>query len=148
MIGKLKEKFDAVNDKVVFNLPIEFKHTEEVKIKPGNGEKEVSIWRGRAQQTNLGTFACWCRAYDFIENNPKVNGQVVQFNADNVIGLVNGGGLRQDTQSGDIKRADLLGISPFGNRIACCSSERKRFIRSYEAWCFKSVLRCICTILT
>ncbi len=57
MIGKLKEKFDAVNDKVVFNLPIEFKHTEEVKIKPGNGEKEVSIWRGRAQQTNLGTFA-------------------------------------------------------------------------------------------
>nr|WP_307928204.1 hypothetical protein [Mycoplasmopsis bovis] len=41
MIGKLKEKFDAVNDKVVFNLPIEFKHTEEVKIKPGNGEREV-----------------------------------------------------------------------------------------------------------
>nr|WP_307911679.1 hypothetical protein [Mycoplasmopsis bovis] len=56
MIGKLKEKFDAVNDKVVFNLPIEFKHTEEVKIKPGNGEREVPIWRGRAQQTNLGTF--------------------------------------------------------------------------------------------
>lgn len=26
--------------------------------------------------------------------------------------------MRQDTQSGDIKRADLLGISPFGNRIA------------------------------
>ncbi len=118
MIGKLKEKFDAVNDKVVFNLPIEFKHTEEVKIKPGNSEREVPIWRGRAQQTNLGTFAADAAAYDFIENNPKVNGKVVQFNADNVIGLVNGGGLRQDTQSGDIKRADLLGISPFGNRIA------------------------------
>ncbi len=65
MIGKLKEKFDAVNDKVVFNLPIEFKHTEEVKIKPGNGEREVPIWRGRAQQTNLGTFACWRRCLWF-----------------------------------------------------------------------------------
>ncbi len=66
-------------------------------------------------------------AYDFIENNPKVNGQVVQFNADNVIGLVNGGGLRQDTQSGDIKRADLLGISPFGNRIALLFKWKEAF---------------------
>ncbi|MCE6057321.1 5'-nucleotidase C-terminal domain-containing protein [Mycoplasmopsis agalactiae] len=118
MIGKLKEKFDAVNDKVVFKSSVEFKHTEEVKIKPGGGEREIPIWRGRAQQTNLGTFAADAAVYDFIENKPKVNGQEVQFSDDNVIGLVNGGGLRQDTQSGDIKRADLLGISPFGNRIA------------------------------
>lgn len=37
MIGKLKEKFDVVNDKVVFNLSVEFKYIEEVKIKLGDG---------------------------------------------------------------------------------------------------------------
>lgn len=47
MIGKLKEKFDVVNDKVVFKLSVEFKYIEEVKIKLGGGEREILIWRGR-----------------------------------------------------------------------------------------------------
>ncbi|ENY68833.1 5'Nucleotidase, predicted lipoprotein [Metamycoplasma auris 15026] len=118
MIDALKTKFDAVNNEVVFSLPFDFKHTEEVKIKPGNGSKEVPIWKGRSQQTNLGSFTTDATAWDFIENSPKVNNEAVVFNADNVIGLEVGGALRQDTQKGAIKRADLLGIAPFGNRIA------------------------------
>ncbi|PZW01604.1 5'-nucleotidase C-terminal domain-containing protein [Metamycoplasma auris] len=131
LIGDLKSKFDAVNNKVVFSLPFDFKHTEQINIKPNNG-KEIPIWKGRAQQTNLGSFAADAAAWEFIENNPKVDNKEVKFDKDNVIGLVNGGGLRQDTQKGDIKRADLLGISPFGNRVAAVKVKGKVLLEAMK----------------
>ncbi|WP_027334227.1 bifunctional metallophosphatase/5'-nucleotidase [Mycoplasma elephantis] len=99
LIIDLKEEFKKEYEKVVFNLPINLTHE-------------------RAKQTNLGMFASDAIAWDFVKNNPKINNQVINFDLDNVIGLFNSGGLRQNIPAGDVKKGDVLGVCPFGNRIA------------------------------
>ncbi|WP_029513800.1 bifunctional metallophosphatase/5'-nucleotidase [Mycoplasmopsis primatum] len=118
-IDDLKVEFDKIYSVTVLkNSPIEFRHTDEFKVKNSNG-KETVAWLGRTNQTNLGMFSSDAIAWDFIENNPKVEGKTVEYTLDNVIGLFNGGGLRANLEKGKkITKGDILGIAPFGNRIA------------------------------
>ncbi|SYV90791.1 bifunctional UDP-sugar hydrolase/5'-nucleotidase periplasmic precursor, partial [Metamycoplasma alkalescens] len=42
---------------------------------------------------------------------------------------MNGGGLRKDVPAGDVKREDILGISPFGNRAGAVRIKGSTFLK-------------------
>ncbi|MBY7705039.1 5'-nucleotidase C-terminal domain-containing protein [Vibrio harveyi] len=56
----------------------------------------------------------------------------VNYSEDNVIGLINGGGLRQDIAVGNVKKLDLLGVSPFGNRITAVKVKGSTLIKAVK----------------
>lgn len=127
LIDNLELKFNKENDVVVFNSPIAFKHADNAVTQTSSGD--VTAWRGRVSQTNLGAFASDGIAWEFIKNN-KVDS--VNYSEDNVIGLINGGGLRQDIAVGNVKKLDLLGFSPFGNRITAVKVKGSTLIKAVK----------------
>ncbi|QCZ36976.1 bifunctional metallophosphatase/5'-nucleotidase [Mycoplasma nasistruthionis] len=118
LIDDLKAKFDSINKVVVFNSPINFVHATSVNT-AATGQPENLVWKGRAQQTNLGLFGADAIAWTTVKAQESIQaGEKVQLTEDNLIGLYNGGGLRTDLPSGDLTREQLLGVSPFGNRLS------------------------------
>ncbi|MBN3534714.1 5'-nucleotidase C-terminal domain-containing protein [Mycoplasma procyoni] len=118
LIKKLEEGFNKENQVVAFSSPGVFKHTESQTI--GN----TPYWIGRIQPTSLGVMAADSLAWGFVKESPWTTHQSTETSKweagtiDNVIGLMNGGGLRTDLKEGEVTKGDILGISPFGNRIS------------------------------
>ncbi|WP_025755169.1 bifunctional metallophosphatase/5'-nucleotidase [Mycoplasmopsis cricetuli] len=113
LIGELEKIFNKENKVVVFKSPGEFIHVENQVI------DKTPYWVGRIKPTALGSFVSNALAWDFVKNTPWVSQKNWEPGTlDNTIGLTNGGGIRTDLKQGDITRADILGLSPFGNRIS------------------------------
>ncbi|PYF42636.1 2',3'-cyclic-nucleotide 2'-phosphodiesterase (5'-nucleotidase family) [Metamycoplasma alkalescens] len=132
LIDDLRKEFDTINKAIVFKSEIDFVHVENFEITHKDGKKSHH-WKGRTQQTNLGTFGSDALAWEFIKANPQFEGRNNdEFNLDNVIGLMNGGGLRKDVPAGDVKREDILGISPFGNRAGAVRIKGSTFLKLWN----------------
>lgn len=112
-IKKLHKVYDVENDVKVFNSPGVFEHVQSIEI------NKTPYWIGRVKPTSLGVMTADAIAWEYA----KISKEQVQSTKneiatlDNSLGLINGGSLRTDLKSGEIKRGDVLGVSPFGNRI-------------------------------
>ncbi|UUM19039.1 bifunctional UDP-sugar hydrolase/5'-nucleotidase [Mycoplasma sp. 1018B] len=112
LISKLEQEYNKVNNVIVFNNSVNFIHATRIKV--GNSNYAT----GRVKQSNLGTFAADANVWKFIvEGGVKNQSGKAEATLDNTIGLINGGGLRTDLATGEVKRGDIVGISPFGNRL-------------------------------
>lgn len=118
LIGPLEEKFEQVKAEKLFISDVEFKHTDEVTV------AGLPYWRGRVEPTNLGIFASDALAWDFV-NNKKPSKITEALTLDNVVGLMNGGGLRTNLNKGQITKGDMLALAPFGNRISAVGIKGK-----------------------
>ncbi|WGI36852.1 5'-nucleotidase C-terminal domain-containing protein [Mesomycoplasma lagogenitalium] len=112
-IEELEKKFNEINKVIQFTSPGHFKHVESQII------GQTPYWIGRIKPTSLGVLASNALAWEFVKQKSweaKSNWEAATL--DNLVGLTNGGGLRTDLKEGQISRGDILGISPFGNRIS------------------------------
>lgn len=73
-------------------------------------------WAARERETNLGDFVA--DAYRTI--------------ADADIGLVNGGGLRNDIKKGVVKFGDIIAVNPFSNKICVCEATGQNILDCLE----------------
>ncbi|ACF07215.1 Trifunctional nucleotide phosphoesterase protein YfkN precursor [Metamycoplasma arthritidis] len=118
LVEPLERKFEKIKNEELFTSAFSFKHVDTVNI---NG---TPYWRGRVQPTNLGIFASDALAWRFTNSiKPERAGSL---SMDNVIGLMNGGGLRSDLEAKTITRGDMLSLAPFGNRIAAVGIKGKQ----------------------
>ncbi|EFF41132.1 bifunctional metallophosphatase/5'-nucleotidase [Mycoplasmopsis alligatoris] len=113
LIKDLETKFGVENNKVAFKNTVVFDH---VTLQNVDG---TEFWKGRVGQTNLGLFAANAIADEVV----KAKKDDSKYNADTVIGLMNGGGLRANIAIGDVTRGQALGVLPFGNRISAVKVE-------------------------
>ncbi|ADE19785.1 bifunctional metallophosphatase/5'-nucleotidase [Mycoplasma crocodyli] len=112
LIAALTKKFGEVNNVLAFKNTVHFKHIENIKV------DGIEFWRGRVEQTNLGVLAANAIADELAKAKKDTKDFDKYYSEDKMIGLMNGGGLRADLPVGDVKRGDVLGVLPFGNRIA------------------------------
>lgn len=111
-ISELEKKYNDENKVVVFNSPGVFKHVETIDI------DKQPYWIGRVKATSLGVMTANSMAWDFAKTKiweSKSGWEPATL--DNSLALVNSGGLRTDLIPGEITKGDVLGVSPFGNRI-------------------------------
>lgn len=110
LVEPLEKQFDKIKNEKLFDTTFPFNHVDPVEV---NG---TPYWRGRVKPTNLGVFASDALAWQFANNIKPAKAKDPSM--DNVIGLMNGGGLRSNIETGTITRGDMLSVAPFGNRIA------------------------------
>lgn len=112
LISQLRKEYDKENKVVVFNSPGVFKHVQTIDI------DKTPYWIGRVQATTLGAMVSDSLAWEFAKTKVwEGKSDWEPATLDNSLALVNGGGLRTDLKEGDITKGDILGLSPFGNRI-------------------------------
>ncbi|WP_033161062.1 bifunctional metallophosphatase/5'-nucleotidase [[Mycoplasma] collis] len=133
LIKKLKDKFDKENDVVVIqNLEKDFAHIGKTKI-PGS---EIEFNTGRVMATELGVLASDALGYAFNKvyesNKMSENFKDMAPSLDNTIVLSNAGGLRANLSKGKVTKADLLAISPYGNRIKAAKVKGSVIIKAFE----------------
>ncbi|AJC50090.1 bifunctional metallophosphatase/5'-nucleotidase [Mycoplasma flocculare] len=114
-ISELKKIYGKENEVKVFDSPGVFEHIQTIDI------EKTPYWIGRLKPTSLGMMTADAIAWDFAkvakEQVLDVQKDKEIITLDNSLGLVNGGGLRTDLNKGPITKGDILGLSPFGNRI-------------------------------
>ncbi|WLP85354.1 bifunctional metallophosphatase/5'-nucleotidase [Mycoplasma seminis] len=110
LLQALKAIYKEANDKVVFNLPVDLLHIDEVNV------DRVPYWRGRVEPTGMGQLFANAGVWNFMQSKPWEAMKTEPATLDNTFGLMNGGGLRANLAKGDIKYGDMRAISPFGNR--------------------------------
>lgn len=113
LIKDLEKLFDEKNNVVVATNSVRLTHVDNIKVVETDTKE---FQRGRVQQTNLGVWAADGAAWKLVEWKPHTS-EGIQYSADNVVGLYNGGSLRQDLGTGEIKRKDMLNTEPYGNRL-------------------------------
>ncbi len=101
--------------------------TSEVEL---NGEKEPG---NRTEETNNGDLITDAMVWYLTEKNP---GSITEVDADHIVAITNGGGIRAAVKKGDVTKNDIFTVLPFGNTVAVVYVTGAELLEALEASTF------------
>ena len=98
--------------------------TSEVDL---NGAKEPG---NRTEETNNGDLITDAMVWYLTEKNP---GSITEVDADHIVAITNGGGIRAAVKQGDVTKNDIFTVLPFGNTVAVVYVTGAELLEALEA---------------
>ena len=98
--------------------------TSEVEL---NGAKEPG---NRTEETNNGDLITDAMVWYLTEKNP---GSITEVDADHIVAITNGGGIRAAVKKGDVTKNDIFTVLPFGNTVAVVYVTGAELLEALEA---------------
>ncbi len=98
--------------------------TSEVEL---NGAKEPG---NRTEETNNGDLITDAMVWCLTEKYP---GSITEVDAENVVAVTNGGGIRAAVKVGDVTKNDIFTVLPFGNTVAVVYVTGAELLEALEA---------------
>lgn len=98
--------------------------TAEVEL---NGAKEPG---NRTEETNNGDLITDAMVWCLTEKYP---GSITEVDAENVVAVTNGGGIRAAIKAGDVTKNDIFTVLPFGNTVAVVYVTGAELLEALEA---------------
>lgn len=120
----------AYADNLISTIDAEYaKKIAETKVHL-NGEKEFKnhIYGNRDGETNLGDLITDSMLWYVTKNGTNLG-----VPAKNVVAITNGGGIRATIPVGDISKANIKTVLPFGNTIAAITIKGSQMLEALEA---------------
>lgn len=84
----------------------------------------------RDSETNNGDLITDAMMWYLTEKNP---GSIKSVDADKIVAITNGGGIRATIKAGDVTKNDILSVLPFGNTLAVVYVTGEELLESLEA---------------
>lgn len=120
-----------VHDETVLALANNIKATvdEQYSVKFATSAVDLDATKEyvRSQETNLGDLICDALVWSVT------NSVELKVNADHVVAVTNGGGIRANITAGDVTRNDIKAVLPFGNTIALNYIKGTELLEALEA---------------
>lgn len=98
--------------------------TSEVVL---NGDKEPG---NRTEETNNGDLITDAMVWYLTEEHP---GSITEVDADHIVAITNGGGIRAAIKKGDVTKNDIFTVLPFGNTVAVVYVTGAELLEALEA---------------
>ena len=98
--------------------------TSEVEL---NGAKEPG---NRTEETNNGDLITDAMVWCLTEKYP---GSITEVDADHIVAITNGGGIRAAVKKGDVTKNDIFTVLPFGNTVAVVYVTGAELLEALEA---------------
>ena len=98
--------------------------TSEVEL---NGARDPG---NRTEETNNGDLITDAMVWYLTEKNP---GSITEVDADHIVAITNGGGIRAAVKKGDVTKKDIFTVLPFGNTLAVVYVTGAELLEALEA---------------
>lgn len=128
--GGFTEQDEVVKNtaqKIIDDVNTEYGEKFAVSEVELNGSKEPG---NRTEETNNGDFITDAMIWSMKEQN--IN-SITEVPSDNIVAIINGGGIRASVKAGDITKNDILNVLPFGNTMAVVYVTGSELIEALEA---------------
>ena len=113
----------AIIDEITAQYGVKFA-TSEVEL---NGAKEPG---NRTEETNNGDLITDAMVWCLTEKYP---GSITEVDADHIVAITNGGGIRASVKKGDVTKNDIFTVLPFGNTVAVVYVTGAELLEALEA---------------
>ena len=113
----------TIIDEITAQYGVKFA-TSEVEL---NGAKEPG---NRTEETNNGDLITDAMVWCLTEKYP---GSITEVDADHIVAITNGGGIRASVKKGDVTKNDIFTVLPFGNTVAVVYVTGAELLEALEA---------------